>query len=363
VCGPTRWLAVALACTIIAAACSGTTADPANRGDKAGGPVPPTRLRLGTPDESTQPGADAILEFSRQVEELSDGQLLIDPVWKAQGGEVRGWDQNVAVMVAKRELDMAMVPARAWDVLGVSSLNALHAPMLVDSEELVKQIVSGEMASEMLAGLDAAGVVGLALLPESLRHPFGFGEPLLSVEDFVGKAYRAARSDAVYATLRALGARPDDPTGEEYTDGVADGSIEAVDADFVWAAWLPRRAVATGNVTLYPKLQALVINEDTFAALAGPERDVLRRAAAGTREWVSANFPTDAEAARRFCADGGAIAFASASDLAAIEDALQPVHAQLAGDPASRSLLERIGALKEELGPPSETVEACSPAD
>ncbi len=30
-----------------------------------------------------------------------------------------------------------------------------------------------------MSGLDEAGVVGLALVPEGLRHPFGYERPLL----------------------------------------------------------------------------------------------------------------------------------------------------------------------------------------
>jgi hypothetical protein len=63
-----------------------------------------------------------------------------------------------------------MIPARAWDTEGVTSLRALHAPFLVTSDELVAEIVDGELADELLAGLEDVGVTGLALLPEGLRH-------------------------------------------------------------------------------------------------------------------------------------------------------------------------------------------------
>ena len=45
----------------------------------------------------------------------------------------------------------------------------------------------------MMAGLDEVGVHGLALVPEDLRRTFGFGEPLLGPEDYVGRTICAPR--------------------------------------------------------------------------------------------------------------------------------------------------------------------------
>jgi C4-dicarboxylate-binding protein DctP len=61
---------------------------------------------------------------------------------------------------------MGMIPARAWDTEGVTWLRALQAPFLITSNDLVGQVVKADMAKEMLSGLDKAGVIRLALVPE-----------------------------------------------------------------------------------------------------------------------------------------------------------------------------------------------------
>ena len=60
----------------------------------------------------------------------------------------------------------------------------------------------------MLAGLKRDDVVGLALVPELLRHPVGLERPLLSPADFAGARIVDFPSRASDSLLRALGATP-----------------------------------------------------------------------------------------------------------------------------------------------------------
>ena len=61
------------------------------------------------------------------MEALSDGQLLIEPIWHAGGDPFpANADQVVARMVVNGQLDMGIIPARAWDTEGVTSLRALN---------------------------------------------------------------------------------------------------------------------------------------------------------------------------------------------------------------------------------------------
>jgi TRAP-type C4-dicarboxylate transport system substrate-binding protein len=125
-----RWkavLAAAVAAVMLAACSSGSKGDEA-AGNKAGGDAAPVTLRIGTDDDPGRPGGAQIQEFARQVQELSKGQVRIEPVWQAAGEGAEDWDQVVARKVVRGELDMGMIPARAWDTEGVTSLRALHAP-------------------------------------------------------------------------------------------------------------------------------------------------------------------------------------------------------------------------------------------
>jgi TRAP-type C4-dicarboxylate transport system substrate-binding protein len=169
-------LLAAVATALLLSACTGaaTAGDDAG-GDKAGGDPAPITLRIGTDDTPGRPGAMQIEQFAQQVDRRSDGQLTIEPVWQAAGQGGNDPDQVVARMVVDGDLDLGMIPARAWDTEGVTSLRALHAPFLATTDDLVGQIVTSDLADDMLAGLDTVGVTGLALLPEGLRHLFLYG--------------------------------------------------------------------------------------------------------------------------------------------------------------------------------------------
>ena len=136
-------------------------------------------------------------EFARQVQRLSGGDVTIDLVWEAgrlpdEQVPPEGVDQVVAAMVQDGELDLGMIPTRAWDTLGVPTLQALNAPFLVTTDELTEQVTGGELAEEMLAGLDEIGLTGLALFPDALRHFFAFGDAIRAASDVEGRTIRAA---------------------------------------------------------------------------------------------------------------------------------------------------------------------------
>ncbi|HET6548855.1 MAG TPA: TRAP transporter substrate-binding protein DctP [Solirubrobacter sp.] len=348
--------AIALTAIAFAAGC--------DRGDKAGGAGGPVTLRIGTDDTPGRPSGVAIEELARQARRLSGGQIRIEPVYQAAGRPAPAWDQRVAHMVRDGKLDLGVIPARAWDTEGVTSLRALHAPFLVTSNSLVDRIARGDLGAEMLRGLDRAGVVGLALLPEDLRHPFAFGRPFLTRDDFAGKAMRVPRSSVAYATFRALGATPRDLVNPELQRAIADGSVAGVESGFALAAaGLPRRATVTVNVTPFPKVNSLVINRGTWQELDDGQRATLREAARRTLAAVlRTRVPEDA-AARRYCAAGGRVVLAGDADVAAMVAAVQPVYDELQRDATIRHMIVRLRALKAELPPDSSAVAApCAPA-
>src|SRR5919106_1859289 len=269
---------------LLSAACSG------GGGTKAGGSGAPTTLRIGTNDDPFRRSGYQIREFARRVEEASGGKLRIEPVWHAAGErDARAWDQLVARKVVSGELDLGLIPARAWDTEGVTTLRALHAPFLVTSDALLARVLTSDLASRMLAGLDRAGVVGLALLPEGLRHPFSFGTPFLGPEDYEGALVRAPRSQNAYALFEALGASPDDPPFDEVDEVIAGGRAAAAESGFAFSGSLQGETVVTGNVTFFPKANVLVVNDDLFDDLTNEQRRILTEAAVGTRDWAIAS--------------------------------------------------------------------------
>ena len=108
-------------------------------GTKAGGEAPPLTLRIGTNDTQGRTASNQIEEFARQVDQRSDGSIVVEPTFDVGGAGTPAWDQVVAGQVADGELDGGVIPARAWDLLGVDSLRALNTPFLITSDQLMNE--------------------------------------------------------------------------------------------------------------------------------------------------------------------------------------------------------------------------------
>src|SRR5215208_5832797 len=144
-------IAATAALSISATGCSGGS-------DKSGGDAAaPTTLRLATMEGTGSPDADNVEEFARQVEKISSGGLRIRVIWSSAeeffGTYPPGAEQKVARLIRDGKVDLGLVSSRAWDGLGVTSLQALQAPFLVSSDDLVDEVVQSDVAEEMLTGL------------------------------------------------------------------------------------------------------------------------------------------------------------------------------------------------------------------
>jgi TRAP-type C4-dicarboxylate transport system substrate-binding protein len=322
---------------------------------------PAVVLRVGTNDPSDQPYMAAVMaEFTRQATAVSGGSVQITPVFRAAGDPPPDdWDQAVARRVMSGELEMGLIPSAAWDSEGVTSLTPLNAPFLIDSNELVASVVDSELAGTLMSGLDGVGITGLALVPESLRHVFGYGDPLLAPSDFAGGLIRSPRSETVYELFHALGATVDDLRGSSYDEAVVAGEVRGSESSFARAATLPgANLVATGNLPLFPKVNVLVVNTAAFDELSTQQQEALRQAAAATRAYAIDAMPDPLVSAQDFCAAGGSVVLASATDASALMEAAQPVYEHLEADPVARGLIASFREMK--VGVPHGTaVESC----
>jgi TRAP-type C4-dicarboxylate transport system substrate-binding protein len=314
--------------------------DPEGPVNPAGPTGVPVVLQIGTNDFPGRPAADQIQDLVDRVAELSDDRIRLEPTWRV-GWDETDWDQYVARQVMSGALDLAIVPSRALPELGVTRLRVLDAPFLIDSDPLLDAVVTSDLAQDVLGDLEDVGMVGLALIPEGLRHPFGFDEPLLGPEDYDGATIRAPQAQATDALFAALGAT----TSQADTNPAVHAAVEAnFQLDFVSGM------AATGNVTFYPKLGALVMYADAFDDLTVGQQELLQQAVAETLQWSLDTRQSDVDAAAAFCEQGGTVALASQADLAALRDAAQPVYDELEADPVAAADLATVRARAADLG-------------
>ena len=261
------------------------------------------------------------------------------------------YERRLADTVASGKLDMGLMPAQYWDLTGVTSLRALNAPFLITSHALLAEIVSGQDANEMLSGLARAGVVGLGLVPDGLVHPVGLDTPLLGPADYEG-TMPGSRSKTTTAVVEALGTTV--VHGQDADRRLHVGRVDGYRP-------FPEGPV-TGNVSLYARANAIVVNARAFEQLDKGQRALLAQAADETRASTIASIPDDAALARSYCesapGSGRVVVLASDADRAALEAATAPVYAELERDALTRRVIQRIRERKRS-GTVATTAAAC----
>jgi TRAP-type C4-dicarboxylate transport system substrate-binding protein len=356
----TRWLTAISMAAAIVGGCTNASgpAGSSDPGIKAGGKAGPIAITVADSQPYNRPSNLPLAEFKRQVEQLSGGSMTVTVLAQAVDDYS---DAAVIDKVKQGTFQMAVVPARAWSDAGVTSLKALQAPFLFESDEHVAAVVNdAAITKDLFTGFEGSGVTGLTLFPESLRHLLSFGPPMLTPADVKGKTIRAISSVETTAIIEALGGTAVDPVGDAYQQGVDDGMIQGTDSGFPLSNGGPNQtATATGNVALYAKVMTLVINSALWTSLDDAQREVITSASDATRTWAIANQVKDADAATTFCAGGGTVVLADAAGVAAFRAAEVPVSAALEADAATKRVIDAIRA--QATGASTTPVKACKP--
>jgi TRAP-type C4-dicarboxylate transport system substrate-binding protein len=345
-------------------ACATDGGSASNNGapSKAGGRAAPITITIADSQAQGRPSNLPLNEFSSQIATLSNGSMEVKVVYTASAdAPIPGSDAPIIDKLRAGGFQMAVVPARAWTTAGASSMQALQAPFLVQSDEQMTAIVHDRsLVSSMLAGLDDIGVHGLTIFPESLRHFFSFTSPILKPADVKARQIRYVSSPDVAALITTLGATAVDPSFDDFAAGVQDGSITAADSGFATGLKTnPRPATATGNLVLYPKMITLVANAAFWNGLSRAQQTTLTTAAQKTQDWAIANRVGEREAAANYCAGGGTIVLTEPQALADFRVAAAPIYAELEKDQRTKRTIEAIDSLASDNR--GAGVQACAP--
>jgi TRAP-type C4-dicarboxylate transport system substrate-binding protein len=346
-----RIATIGVALALVSTGCSGTSgASP----DKAGGSSTVT-LSLGTTDPQGLPDTPTVEYLASQVAELSKGSVRIEVTWGA-GASFTDPEPAIVKQVKSGALDLGWIGARAWDTQGVTSLQALQAPFLITDNKLLGAVATSPMAGQMLAGLKPAGVEGLGLYPDQLRHPIGFRKPLASVRAFKGARIRVITSNASDALIRALAAEPVHLNGDAYQQAIHDGTLTGVEASLGLAPALGG-SIVTGNLTFYPRVDTLFAGQQALGKLDSSQRSALRTAAQRTLTHVVQGLPAT-EDTGPFCSGGGRVVAAPEDDVRALQAAAQPVYRMLETDPQTGAFITQIRTMKASI-PATPPITAC----
>jgi TRAP-type C4-dicarboxylate transport system substrate-binding protein len=337
-------LALALTSAGSASACSsGGTGD-----SKAGGSGKQVVLRMANTSAHLE-YTPAIEDFVSRVRQRSGGNIRVQVVdrW---GDFAADAEQQVVRAVAAGKVDLGWSGARVFDTLGVTSFQALQAPMLIDSYALETAVLGSELPGQMLPGLDHIGVAGLAVLADGLRKPIAVKQPILGLADWRGITFGTYQSQRQAQVIRSLDATPMAVIGTARGQALKDGKIQAYEMNlFAYQRNVMEHSApyVSANVNLWPQMDVLLANPDRLAALTTQQREWLRQAAHDAASGSPALANRDAQSLKDLCRAGTRFANASQADLAALREASAPVYASLEQDPQTTTFIQQIRALKQ----------------
>lgn len=350
-----RWTYPA-ALTLVLVTLAGCTA-PAG---KAGGDAASVVAAMVTPDGQGRPSSDMVTAFVQHAGQESGGRVRVVPRWPESDAVS---DQDVAELVMNGTAQLGVVPARAWDLEGVQTLESLQVPGLVVSEAAAAAVAKDTVSSELMSGLSDAGVLGLALIPESVRRIFVFAPGTPRTFTWTGSVIRSLRSHMTTRVFEELGAQVREADGGAFAIAVQDGSITAAESSFALAeGTLPYPAGAIADLPLFAKFHTLVANRRWFDSLTTSDQAAVQQAARETLSDALDEFPAELRAAEAYCAAGGTVGHADPEAAARLAEVGRRVAAQLSSDPAQAHLVDRIRALAASV-PADVPIPTCSPPE
>lgn len=313
----------------------------------------------------TNPVSLTVLSYTTNALTGDTTTKLIDEVNSRSGGvtlkeaspmESGLSDGSSATITAVKdgEVDVAVVAARSFDLIGVNSLQALGAPLAVDAPDQAALFLADPIATEMLAGLTDAGVVGLALTYDSLAQPLGFSSAVRQPSDLAGKRVLVRPSRATEALVTALGATADARNGGDAATAIQNHEVSAAVSSFDRPSGFqagPEGATSTitGNVQLLIKANVIIVNRKVWDGLTPDQQSTLSAAATDTRTWAATQVVRLDKASTSFCdAHIGNVVVASPDELQQWRAAVQPVVAELSRDPVTGKALARLAEIVHE---------------
>src|ERR1700733_310547 len=260
---------------ILASAC----ASGVGGANKAGGVNQPVVLRMADVNADLA-GTPEIGYFTRRLSELSHGEMSVKITLRV-GGMAMSAEQQAVKDVAGGSFDIGFTGTSVFDTLGVTSFQALSAPMLIDNYPLENAVIRSSLPAKMMAGLAKLDVTGLAVLGDGLRKPIGVQHPILSLADWKGITFGTYLSKAQEAAISALGATPGPGFATPREQAISSGALQGYDLNLViYQKNLNEHSAPyiTANVNLWPRTLALFGNPGRLARLSDSQRRLVYQA-------------------------------------------------------------------------------------
>jgi TRAP-type C4-dicarboxylate transport system substrate-binding protein len=281
-----------------------------------------------------RPRGQVIQRFAEEVDRASGGAIKIELTLDNVDSEQQWLDGD---------FDILLTPARTLDTMGVSTLDVLSLPFVVQDDDQADRVATSDVAGTMLAGLSAIDATGLALAPITQEHlQISGDEPLRSIDQLETGIRMFPRSDTVAALFEAMGGHVAyDLNDEVWTAAIESGEVLASEFPTALAAVRAELSTAT-NFTLFYDFGVVAIRNESLAELTDEQAEMLRVAGDATvRRQVDERIREE-DAFAQACSDGATLTAAPNSLMGEIGMAVDDYIIEMLEDPATRELYDSV---------------------
>jgi TRAP-type C4-dicarboxylate transport system substrate-binding protein len=296
--------------------------------------------------------------FLDRLDELSEGSISVDMQenWTPSGGADGSLEESLTQAVASGEIDIAWVTVRSLHAIGVDGIDALEAPLLIQTPEQQREVATGVAGELVSKQLNNTPIEALSIFPGPMQYIVANGAPILDVSDWAGKTVEFAPADndesVVAQTITTLGATPSGD-GQDPVADLVSGSVQVATAnptDLIDGGATATGPFMTGSFPLFPIMEMVIINREVLDRMSTRQHGFLEGAVERAQDLSMAE-PDVATPVAEACTAGLFFGSASADQLAALQNAVKPITEALAADKKEAKLLEAIqDAVKRNIG-------------
>jgi tripartite ATP-independent transporter DctP family solute receptor len=295
-------------------------------------------FRVADTQAEDYPTVQALQYMARLVEEGTHGRHQIRVFHSRQLGEEKETIEQTRVGA----IDMNRTNVAPIGSL-IPSANVLALPFLFRSFDHLHNVFDRAIGSEILAGFERYGFVGLTFYDSGARSIYNNVRPVRSLADMKGLRIRIQQSELMFDMFKALGAEPIELPYGQVTTGLSTRLIDGAENN--WPSY-----VTTGHYKLAPYYtltehtmspEVLVISLRAWESLSAEDREIFKEAARKSSAYMRELWTGLEDRSRQQARVSGNTIIGN-FDRKPFENAMSGIYTKTVTDPDLRQLVERI---------------------
>ena len=282
-------------------------------------------------------------------------QALADRLDEATGGRIRlqiypgaqlGDERDMLEITIFGGIDVSRTSMAPLNSI-VPETGVFSLPFLFRSTEHMRHVLDGLIGEEILASLAPHGLVGLAYYDAGARSMYNTSHPIHSPADMAGMKVRVMNSEIFVDMIAALGGNATPMGFGQVYESLALGTIDGAENN--WPSFESSRHYEVAHhysITQHVMVpEVVVMSRYRWEQLTPADRALLREAAKGSVT-VMRRLWDERVASSRDAIVAAGVNIVEDIDKQPFIDAMQPLYDEYLQDPALRSLVERIRAVR-----------------